>query len=223
MCVSVISSVQMCHSKGCVSTVKLLTLFTVNPLVGRTAYADSLDAGAMVGAGGVDTLTFLHITLCPLPSCQAHTPSFLIHTVATAQYGAWICNMTNTDYTHIFSSTHTQIHTHTVLQYISWETAVTYREWGYALLSQLERGFSKSSSSLCLPLFLSPSHTHAHTYTLSRLSLTLFQFTQAPPEPGYHGNPGIVENPPNVTSLALNRPWKQSWKLKIRKESIRGL
>lgn len=130
-----------------------------------------------------------------------------------------------TQITATYSVVHTCKHTHTrrVLQYISWETAVTYREWGYALLSQRVRGFSKSSSSLCLPLFL--SHTRAHTgvYTHSSLSLTLFQFTQAPPEPGYHGNPGIVENPPNVTSLALNRPWKQSWKRKIRKESIRGL
>lgn len=37
---------------------------------------------------------------------------------------------------------------------------------------------------------------YARTHTHSGLSLTLFQFTQAPPEPGYHGNPGIVENPP---------------------------
>lgn len=65
-------------------SVKHLTLFTVNPLVGGTAYADSLDAGAVVGAGGVDTLTFLHITLCPLPTCQAHAPSFLIHAVTAA-------------------------------------------------------------------------------------------------------------------------------------------
>lgn len=72
----------------CFSSLQLLTLFTVNPLVGRIAYADSLDAGAMVGAGGVDTLTFLHITLCPLPPCQAHTPPFLIHAVAAAQHRA---------------------------------------------------------------------------------------------------------------------------------------
>lgn len=64
------------------------TLLTVNPFVGRTAYADSLDAGAVVGAGGVDALTFLHITLCPLPARQAHAPSFLVHAVAAAQHGA---------------------------------------------------------------------------------------------------------------------------------------
>ncbi len=68
--------------------VKLLTLFTVNPLVGWTTYADSLDAGAVIGAGGVDTLTFLHVTLRPLPASQAHTPSFLIHAVSAAQHGA---------------------------------------------------------------------------------------------------------------------------------------
>lgn len=67
---------------------KKLTLLAVDPLVGRVTYADSLDAGTVVGAGGIDTLTFFHITLCPLPSCQAHTPSFLIHAVTAAQYGA---------------------------------------------------------------------------------------------------------------------------------------
>lgn len=51
----------------------------------------------------------------------------------------------------------------------------------------------------------------------------LFQFTQAPPEPGNHGNPEIVEIPTNITSPVLNRPWKQSWKRKIKKESIRRL
>ena len=65
-----------------------LTLFTVGSLVGGATDADSLDAGAVVGAGGVDTLTFLHITLRPLPSRQAHAPSFLIHAVAAAQHGA---------------------------------------------------------------------------------------------------------------------------------------
>lgn len=42
----------------------------------------------------------------------------------------------------------------------------------------------------------------------SSLSLTLFQFTQAPPEPGYHGNPGIVENPPNVPLARSERAVK---------------
>lgn len=65
-----------------------LTLLTVNALVGWTTYADSLNAGAMVGAGGVDALTFLHVTLCPLPPRQAHTPSFLIHPVPAAQHRA---------------------------------------------------------------------------------------------------------------------------------------
>lgn len=107
-------------------------------------------------------------------------------------------NKTGTDYTHRLSCTHMQTHTDTLLQYISWDTAVTYREWGYALLSQLVHKFSKSSS--CLLLFLSNTHAiHSYactnTYTHSSLSLTLFQFTQAPPESGYHSNPWIVENP----------------------------
>lgn len=68
-----------------------LTLLTVGALVGWTAYADSLNARAVVGAGGVDALTFLHVTLCPLPPGQAHTPSFLIHPVAAAQHRARIC------------------------------------------------------------------------------------------------------------------------------------
>lgn len=68
-----------------------LTLLTVHALVGWTTYADSLNAGAVVGAGGVDALTFLHVTLCPLPPDQAHAPSFLIHPVAAAQHWARIC------------------------------------------------------------------------------------------------------------------------------------
>lgn len=99
--------------------VKRLTLFAVNPLVGWTTYADSLNAGAMVGAGGVDTLTFLHVTLCPLPPCQANTPSFLIHPITAAQHRARICNRTSTDYTYILSRTPMQTHIHTVLQSIS--------------------------------------------------------------------------------------------------------
>lgn len=67
---------------------RVLTLFTVNPFVGRTTNADSLDAGTMVGASGVDALTFLHIALCSLPPCQAHAPSFLIHAVTAAQHRA---------------------------------------------------------------------------------------------------------------------------------------
>lgn len=89
--------VQVWHYKVCSCCWGCLTLFTVNPFVGRTAYADSLNAGAMVGAGGVDTLTFLHVTLCPLPPRQAHAPSFLIHPVTAAQHRAWICNRTSTD------------------------------------------------------------------------------------------------------------------------------
>lgn len=49
---------------------------------------------------------------------------------------------------------------YSVLQYISQETAVTHRERGYALLSQLAPGFSKSSSSLCLPLSFPRKHSH---------------------------------------------------------------
>lgn len=67
------------------------TLLTVGALVGWTAYADSLNARAVVGAGGVDALTFLHVTLCPLPPGQAHTPSFLVHPVPAAQHRARIC------------------------------------------------------------------------------------------------------------------------------------
>lgn len=86
-----ITVVQKSYYEVCFSTferIKHLTLFTVNPLVGWATYADSLDAGAMVGAGWVDAMTFLHVTLCPLPPCQAHTPSFLIHAVTAAQHGA---------------------------------------------------------------------------------------------------------------------------------------
>lgn len=73
-----------------------LTLLTVGALVGWTAYADSLNARAVVGAGGVDALTFLHVTLCPLPPGQAHTPSFLIHSVPAAQHRARICGTERT-------------------------------------------------------------------------------------------------------------------------------
>lgn len=85
--------------------------------------------------------------------------------------------------------------------------AVTYYEGGPALLSQLGRRISKSST--CLLLF--PSHTCTrtlicsfnHTHAQSGLSLALFQFSQAPPEPGYHGNPGIIENPPQTSPRSL--------------------
>lgn len=174
-----------------------LTLLTVNALVGWTTYADSLNAGAMVGAGGVDALTFLHVALCPLPPCQTHTPSFLIHPVPAAQHRAWICR---TEWTQIRAA-HLggRACKHSLLQYMSCETAATYCERGYALLSQLGRRFSKSSSCL---LVLSHTRTRTlictynHTHVQLGLSLTLFQFSQAPPEPGYHGNPGIEENPP---------------------------
>lgn len=53
---------------------------------------------------------------------------------------------------------------HSLLQYMSCETAVTHCERGYALLSQLGRRFSKSSSCL---LALSLSHTHSHMHIQS--------------------------------------------------------
>lgn len=88
---------------------------------------------------------------------------------------------------------------HSLLQYMSRETAVTYCERGYALLSQRGRRFSKSSSCLLvLPRTRTRTLicTYNHTKEQLGLSLSLFQFSQAPPEPGYHGNPGIEENPP---------------------------
>lgn len=54
-------------------------------------------------------------------------------------------------------------HTNTLLQYISWETAATYSEWGYALLSQLVRGFSKSQQPVSLSF--SQTHTHIHIHS----------------------------------------------------------
>lgn len=71
-------------------------MFAVDPLVGWTANAESLDARAVVGAGGVDTLALLHVTLCPLPARQAHAPALLVHPVTAAQHGAGICNGTGT-------------------------------------------------------------------------------------------------------------------------------
>lgn len=119
-----------------------------------------MHAGAVVGAGGVDTLTFLHIALCSLPTSQAHTPSLLIHAVTAAQHRARICNGTNTDiqYSHVKKK-----HTHMALQYISWETTVTQCEMGDTLLSQPLHGFSKSSNSPTL--FLTHTHIYAHTHT----------------------------------------------------------
>lgn len=67
-------------------------MFAVDPFIGRTTDADTLDAGAVVGAGGVDTLPFLYVTLCPLPPFEAHTPSFFVQTVPAAQHRARICN-----------------------------------------------------------------------------------------------------------------------------------
>lgn len=76
----------------------VFTLFTVYPLVGGAADADALDAGAVVGAGGVDALTFLHVTLRPLPSGQAHALPLLVHAVTAAQHGARVCeSRTKTD------------------------------------------------------------------------------------------------------------------------------
>lgn len=140
-----------------------LTLLTVNALVGWTTYADSLNTGAMVGAGGVDALTFFHVALCPLPPCQAHTPSFLIHPVPTAQHRAWICRTERTQ----INAAHSGgcACKHSLLQYMSCETAVTYCERGHALLSQLGHRFSKSSSCL---LILSHTHSHMHIQSHAR-------------------------------------------------------
>lgn len=68
--------------------IKLLTLLTVNSLIGGTADADALDAGAVVGAGGVDALILLHVTLGPLPPSQTGALSFLVQAVAAAQHWA---------------------------------------------------------------------------------------------------------------------------------------
>lgn len=173
-----------------------LTLLTVNALVGWTTYTDSLNAGAMVGTGGVDALTVLHVTLCPLPPRQAHTPSFLIHPIPAAQHRAWICRTERTQIRAVHSGGRACKHS---LQYLSCGTAVTYCERGHALISQLGHRFSKASNCL-----LALPHTRTRTLICTHsplhiqlgLSLTLFQFSQAPPEPGYHSNPGIKENPP---------------------------
>lgn len=47
---------------------RAFTLLAVDALVGGAADAESLDAGAVVGAGGVDALALLHIALRPLPA-----------------------------------------------------------------------------------------------------------------------------------------------------------
>lgn len=102
------------------------------------------------------------------PARHTHRP-FSYMPLPLHNTGHESANGTNADYTHVLGSTHMQTHTHAVLQYISWGTAVTYGEWGYALLSQQVRGFSKSSSSPCLPLFLSLAETHTHTHSWARL------------------------------------------------------
>lgn len=87
---------RLLHTGASSPALGCLTLLTIGALVGWTAYADSLNAGPVVGAGGVDALTFLHVTLCPLPPGQAHTPSFLIHPVPAAQHRARICKTEHT-------------------------------------------------------------------------------------------------------------------------------
>lgn len=126
----------------------------------------------MVGAGGVDALAFLHVTLCPLPPGQAHTPSFLIHPIPAAQHRAGICRTERTQIRAAHSGGRAR--KRALLQYMSCETAVTYCQRGNALLSHLGRGFSKSSSCL---LMLSHTRglacTRNHTHVQLGLSLTL--------------------------------------------------
>lgn len=70
----------------------VFTLLAVDALVGWAADAESLDAGAVVGAGGVDALALLYVALRPLPARQAHAAAFLVDAVAAAQHGAGICD-----------------------------------------------------------------------------------------------------------------------------------
>lgn len=113
---------------------------------------------------------------------------------------------------------------HSLLQYMSCETAVTHCERGYALLSQLGRRFSKSSSCL-LALSLSLTHALSYAHTITRTynwayPLLFFNFLKHHLSLATTATQESKKIPPNVTSLPLNRPWKQSWKRKIRRESI---
>lgn len=146
------------------------TLLAVDALVGGAADAESLDAGAVVGAGGVDALALLHVALRPLPARQAHAAAFLIDAVAAAQHGAGVCERKRerapliTHWAHVCESARTN-DDGDASEWRRW-TERTCREPSDALLSQPERRFSKSLSclplftSLSLSLFLSLTYTH---------------------------------------------------------------
>lgn len=189
-----------------------LTLLTVNALISWTTYADSLNAGAMVGAGGVNALTFLHITLCPLPPHQTHTSSFLIHPVPAAQHWAWICR---TEQTQIRTVRRTRMQTLVAAGYEPGDRSNLLWEGLRSLITarpQIQQIRKPSGCSL------SHAHTHSHMHVLSHKrtiglipsSVSIFSSTTWAWLPRQPRN--RRKSPPNVTSLPLNRPWKQSWK-----------
>lgn len=66
-------------------------MFTVVALIGRAAHADAVDTCAVIGAGGIDALVLLDVTLWALPARVTLAVTFLIISIATAQdrTGVW--------------------------------------------------------------------------------------------------------------------------------------
>lgn len=60
-------------------------MFTVVALVGGAAHTDAVDTGAVVGAGGIDALVLLDVTLWALPARVTLAVTFLIISIPTAQ------------------------------------------------------------------------------------------------------------------------------------------
>lgn len=69
-----------------------LALLTADALVGRVAHAGALDAVPMIGAGGVDALVLLNVTLGSLPTRVAQAVALLVLPITAAQHRAGVCN-----------------------------------------------------------------------------------------------------------------------------------
>lgn len=66
-------------------------MFTVVALVGGAAHTDAVDTGAVVGAGGIDALVLLDVTLWALPARVTLAVTFLIISIPTAQDRTGVC------------------------------------------------------------------------------------------------------------------------------------
>ena len=71
-------------------------MLAVVSLVGGATEADSVDAGAVIGAGGVDALVLLDVTLGALPAGVTLTEAFLVISVTAAEDRAGVCNTAQT-------------------------------------------------------------------------------------------------------------------------------